>query len=312
MLRKLTRLGGLYTANGRRRHVGERESKISFLAARKPRRGAAKTILLIHGAGMSARSWALQIQGLSPSHQVLAMDLPGHGASDPIAEGSIESYTDAACSLLTMLGIGPVFVAGHSLGGSVALALAARRPELVKGLVLISSCAKTPQSGGTFKALLGSLPAPFGRMLFSSTARSFLFALGANKTAVQLALRDLRNCRPETIRKDMAAAEAMNLENAAQDLRIPTLILCGTSDIVTPLRLSEKLTGLIPGAQLHVVDGAGHMLPLEAPERVNQEISEFVASVDEDKVRQTGSVVGAAKRHITRLLADRVRRFCRG
>lgn len=311
MLTKLTRLRALYEANARRRHVGEQGSKISFLAARSPRRGVAKTILLIHGAGMSARSWALQLRGLSPSHQVLAMDLPGHGASDPISEPSVESYADAACTLLTTLGIGPAFVAGHSLGGSVALALAARRPELVKGLVLISSCAKTPQNSGTFKALLGSLPVPLRRMLFSSTARSFLFALGATNNAVQLALRDLRNCRPETVRKDMAAAEAMNLEGAAQNLRTPTLILCGTSDIVTPLRLSEKLTELIPGALLHVVDQAGHMLPLEAPERVNQEILEFVASMEEDKVRQSGSVVGAAKRHIGRLLAARARRFCR-
>jgi pimeloyl-ACP methyl ester carboxylesterase len=312
MLTELTRFGGLYPANGRRRHVGEKGSRISFLTTRNTRRGSAKTILLIHGAGMSARSWALQIQGLSPGHQVLAMDLPGHGASDPIAEASLESYTDAACTLLTTLGIGPVFVAGHSLGGSVALALAARRPELVKGLVLISSCAKTPQSSGTFKALLGSLPVPFRRMLFSSTARSFLFALGATNSAVQLALRDLRNCRPETIRRDVAAAEGMNLEGSAQNVLTPTLILCGTSDIVTPLRLSEKLAALIPGARLHAVDQAGHMLPLEAPERVNQEILEFVASVEENKARRSGSVVGAAKRHIGRLLAERARRFCRG
>jgi 3-oxoadipate enol-lactonase len=311
MLRKLSRLGRLYPLNSRRRHVGEKGTEISFLATRRPRVGGAKTILLIHGAGMSARSWALQLQGLSPNHQVLAIDLPGHGASDPIAEASVDTYTDTACTLLAALGIGPVFVAGHSLGGSVALALAARRPELVKGLVLISSCARTPQSSGTFKALLGSLPVPFGRMLFSSTARSFLFALGATNNAVQLALKDLRNCRPETVRKDIAAAEAMNLENVAQNLRTPTLILCGTSDIVTPLRLSEKLNDLIPGAVLHVIDQAGHMLPVEAPERVNQEILAFVAGVEEDKARQSGSVVAVAKRHIARLLADRVRRFFR-
>jgi pimeloyl-ACP methyl ester carboxylesterase len=109
----------------------------------------------------------------------------------------------------------------------------------------------------------------------------------------------------------MAAAEAMNLEGAAQNLSTPTLVLCGTSDIVTPLRLSEKLTDLIPGARLHVVDQAGHMLPLEAPERVNREILEFVASVEEGNARQSGSVVGAAKRRVARLLVDRVRRLCR-
>jgi 3-oxoadipate enol-lactonase len=310
MFKKLTRIGKLYEANGRRRHVGESGSKISFLTARSPPGGAAQTILLIHGAGMSARSWTHQLRGLSASLQVLAMDLPGHGASDPIAESSLKSYTDAACTLLTTLGIGPVFVAGHSLGGSVALALAAHRPELVKGLILVSSCAKAPQHSGAFKALLGSLPSPVHRMMFFSTARSFLFALGAPNNAVQLALKDLRNCRPETVRKDMAAAQAMDLEEAAQRVRIPTLVLCGTSDMVTPLRLSEKLTQLIPGSRLNVVDQAGHMLPLEAPERVNEEILEFVAGAREDRVRPSVSGARAAKRQIVRLL-DRIRTLYR-
>jgi len=307
MLRRLTRI---YEAHGRRRHVGEKGSEISFLVARKRRSRAARTLLLIHGAGMSARSWALQLRGLSANLQVLALDLPGHGASDPIAEASVERYVDATHVLLHALDTGPVFVAGHSLGGSVALALAARQPELVKGLVLISSCAKIPRNSGTFQTLLGSLPLPFRRMIFSSTARSFLFALGATNSAIQMALRDLRNCRPETIKKDMAAAEAMNLEDVAPSLRTPTLILCGTSDIVTPLRLSERLADLIPGARLHVIDQAGHMLPLEAPEHVNQEILEFVESVEKDS-RQSVSLVATARRHIARLLADGVRRLRR-
>ncbi len=311
MFKKLTRIGRLYEANGRRRHVGANGSKISFLMARSPPSRAAETILLIHGAGMSARSWTHQLRGLSPSLRVLAMDLPGHGASDPIAESSLKSYTDTACTLLISLGVGPVFVAGHSLGGSVALALAAHRPELVKGLVLVSSCAKAPQHSGAFKALLGSLPLPIRRMMFFSTARSFLFALGAHNNAVQLALKDLHNCRPETVRKDMAVAAAMDLEETAQRVRTPTLVLCGTSDMVTPLRLSEKLTDLIPGSRLNVVDKAGHMLPLEAPERVNEEILEFVSGVEEDKARQSASVVRAVKRRVVQLLVDRIRAFYR-
>jgi len=311
MFKKLSRLGRLYETNGRRRHVGEKGSEISFLIARSPAKGAAQTILLIHGAGMSARSWTQQLRGLSPSLQVLAIDLPGHGASDPITESSLSGYTDAACTLLTTLGVGPVFVAGHSLGGSVALALAAHRPELVKGLVLMSSCAKAPQHSGALKALLGSLPSPIHRMMFFSSARSFLFALGAANNAVHLALKDLHNCRPETVRKDMAAAQAMDLEEAAQRVRIPTLVLCGTSDMVTPLRVSEKLIDLIPGSRLSVVDNAGHMLPLEAPERVNEEILAFVAGVEEDKARRSTSLGRAAKRRVVRLLVDKVRAFYR-
>jgi len=312
MLKKLTRPGRSLQTNGQRRHVGESGSRISFLIARSPSSRAPQTILLIHGAGMSARSWTQQLRGLSASHRVLAMDLPGHGASDAVAESSLSSYADAACTLLTTLGIGPVFVAGHSLGGSVALALAEHRPELVKGLVLMSSCVRAPLHSGAFKALLGALPSPIHRMMFFSSARSFLFALGAPNRAVRLALRDLHNCRPETVRKDMAAAQAMNLEEAARSVRIPTLVLCGTSDMITPLRLSEKLTSLIPSSRLSVVDNAGHMLPLEASERVNQEILEFVASVEEDKTRQSISLQHVAKRRVVARIVDRMRAFYHG
>jgi pimeloyl-ACP methyl ester carboxylesterase len=184
-------------------------------------------ILLIHGTGMSARSWTNQLRGLAPALAVVAIDLPGHGESDPASEATVESYADAAGRLLDALGTGPVVVAGHSLGGAVALALAARHPELVKALVLISSCAKLPANNGSLERLFGSLPAPIRRFFFFSTSRKALFSLGAPMRAVQLGLKDLRSCRPETVRKDVAAAKAMDLEGVAQGLRVPALILWG-------------------------------------------------------------------------------------
>lgn len=302
MLGNVIRFGGLYRTRGRRDHVGDDGSRISFLATRSPRHGPARTILLIHGAGMSARSWTLQLHGLSSAHRLLAMDLPGHGASDPAMPASVESYADTAFALLSALQTEPVFVVGHSLGGSVAIALAARHPECVQGLVLISSCARTTRNSSGLKTLLGSLPLSFRVMLFPSAAKSFLFALGATSEAVRLTFRDLRNCRAETIDADITAAEKMDLEDAAQSLRVPALILCGTSDIVTPLRQSEKLTELIPHARLRVIDHAGHMLPLEAPQRVNQEILAFVATVEGKHTPQSESIIAEAKRHLVRFL----------
>ena len=274
------------------------------MIARGPRPSRPETMLLIHGAGMSARAWTGQLRGLSPTLQVLALDLPGHGASDPSADSSVASHAEAAFRLLTTLGVASTFVAGHSLGGAVALALAAHRPELVKGLVLIASCAKAPSSAGLFQAALGALPSSIHRMLFFSAARSYLFAIGASNTAVHLALKDLHNCKPETIRKDIIAARTLNLEQHAANLRVPTLVLCGSSDMVTPLRLSERLSTLIPGAQLSVVDQAGHMLPLEAPERVNREILEFVSGIKAGSARRSVSVLHAVRRGMGRLLTE--------
>jgi 3-oxoadipate enol-lactonase len=297
--------------NGVRGFVGPDSGKISYLTGSSSHPGATETVLLIHGSGMSAHSWTEQLRSLGRALRVIAIDLPGHGASDPTSEATVDSYADAARRLLDALGTGPVFVAGHSLGGGVALALAVRHPDRVKGLVLISSCAKLPQHNGAIEGFLGFLPPPVRRFFVFSTARKFLFPAGASRRAVRLALKDLRSCPPETLRKDVAAAKAMDLEAAAHDLRVPALILCGTQDRLTPVALSQRLSELIPGSRLQLVEAAGHMLPLEAPGRVNAEIRVFVDSVVGCNVPQPLAVGDGANRAIIRRLINKALALCR-
>jgi pimeloyl-ACP methyl ester carboxylesterase len=292
-----------------RQGVGPDGGRLSYLTAETPRAGLGQTILLIHGAGMSARSWTEQLRGLAHTLRVVAIDLPGHGESDPIPETTVEAYADAAGRLLATLRTGRVFVAGHSLGGAVALALAGRHPKVTKGLVLVSSCAKLSKNAGALEGLLRFLPGPIRKIVSFSMARKLLFPLGASRRAVRLGMKELAACRPETIRKDMAAAKAMDLEGVAQGLRVPTLILCGTGDRVTPVTLSQRLNDLIPGSQLHLVEAAGHMLPLEVPERVSQEILDFVELVSEGRVRRLLSVGGRTERTILRQLRDNLRQL---
>jgi len=159
------------------------------------------------------------------------------------------------------------------------MALAARRPGAVRGLVLLSSCEKIPQSDGAAERLLAALPGPLRRMVFFSMARKVLFAPGAPAGAVTLGMEELRSCRPETLLKDMRAAEAMDLGGPAARLDVATLILCGSRDKLTPPALSARLTGLIPRSRLRIIEGAGHMLPLECPDRVNEEILEFAVAL---------------------------------
>jgi 3-oxoadipate enol-lactonase len=298
--------------NGVRGFVGPDSARISYLTGSSSQSGTTETVLLIHGSGMSAHSWTEQLRSLGRALRVIAIDLPGHGASDPTSEATVDNYADAARRLLDALGTaGPVFVAGHSLGGGVALALAALHPDRVKGLVLISSCAKLPQNNGAIEGFLGFLPPPVRRFFVFSTARKILFPVGASRRAVRLALKDLHSCPPETLRKDVAAAKAMDLEAAAHDLRVPALILCGTQDRLTPVALSQRLSELIPGSRLQLVEAAGHMLPLEAPGRVNAEIRVFVDSVVGCNVPQPLAVGDGANRAIIRRLINKALALCR-
>lgn len=251
---------------------------------------------------MSAGCWIYQLRDVGNALSVLAVDLPGHGESDASDAASVEEYARAVGDALDALGTGPVVAAGHSLGGAVAIALAARRPDAVRGLILLSSCEKMPDSDGAAERLLAALPGPLRRMVFFSMAKKVLFAPGAPAGAVTLGMDELRSCRPETMLKDMRAARAMDLAEPAARLDVPTLILCGSRDKLTPPALSARLSALIPRSRLRIIEDAGHMLPLECPDRVNQEILQFAGALGAPSV-----AVAAVETSQERSLTQRVR-----
>jgi len=255
--------------------------KVSYLTVDNA--STAATLLLIHGAGVSARTWVNQLRGLSDVLRPIAIDLPGHRESDPVSDPTLATYADTAYQALRQLATGPAFVAGHSLGGAVAQVLVTRHPEMVRGLVLVSTCARVPPEDGS-QRLLGFVPAPFRRAVFLWAVRKTLLAPSASTNAIELTLEEIRSCRPETIQSDTAIGRAMDLASTAQQLRVPTLILCGGRDRLTAPGLSQQLCGMIAGSRLQIVPGAGHMLPLEAPEVLNRAIREFVASVTHEAV----------------------------
>ena len=249
--------------------------RVSYLQAGS---GSAST-LLIHGSGVSARYWVHQLRGVGSALPVVAVDLPGHGESDPMQAMSVEDYSAVVALFVEALGKRPMIVVGHSLGGAIAITLAASRPDLVRGLVILSSCAKLPWREGPGERLLGYLPGPLRAILFFSMARKILFAPGASGGALRLGIRELRACRPDTIRNDLRAARAMDVSQEAAGLGVPVLILCGSRDQVTPPASSQRLTELIRGSRLQILDGAGHMVLLEVPERVTDAIVRFASGI---------------------------------
>jgi hypothetical protein len=214
------------------------------------------------------------------------------------------------------LGVVDILILRFALAAPLlwALALAARRPAEVCGLVLVSSCARLPQVSSSAQWLWGSLPATVRRALFFVTAKNILFAAGASPAAVALGMQELRACRPRTLAADVAIARGMDLTPAAADVRVPTLILCGSRDRVTPPALSRHLHATIAGSRLEIVDGAGHMLLIEAPGVVSRAIAAFATSVSRQFAPTAGVSVAADTsvfarwRRALRRLIVRVRR----
>jgi pimeloyl-ACP methyl ester carboxylesterase len=230
-------------------------------------------LALVHGSGCSADSWRYQVDGLSRDFEVMAPDLPGRGGSDPAGEPSIGGYAETVRRVILKGGRRRVFLAGHSMGGAVAIHVALAYPELLKGLILVGTSAYLDALALTPDILLWAvavMPHKFKGMFFSNQV---------TREALAIARGDVRRCSLETVLGDFAACRKYDFRGELKGLGLPTLILCGNEDLITPVHHSKRLQKEIPGSTLEVIEKAGHMVTLESPQRVNAAIRKFIREV---------------------------------
>ncbi len=232
--------------------------------------GSGIPIVFIHGAGGSALSWLFQKAHFERSNRVILIDLPGHGRSGGTSSGSIDACSDAVGEALETIACGPAYIAGHSMGGAVALRLAISRPSLARGLILIGTGAKLKVYPEILQGILNNKEA---------TARTIIDT--AFSEAVPTALKDrvfaeyMKN-DALTIFNDFTACDTFDLMGSLDAITVPTLVICGTADRFTPPKFSRYLAGNIAGASLELIADAGHMVMIEKPAEVNAAIEKFV------------------------------------
>ncbi len=234
------------------------------------RHGNGKKILFIHGAGGTSASWYFQKEYLKSLAEVVLVDLPGHGRS--IGDGcqAIEDYVESVREALLQAAPEGCYVAGHSMGGAIAMSLALAYPDLVKGLVLVGTGAR-----------LRTLPEILEGILKDkeNTVRSvirFAFSKKASPRLVETGFNEMMQSRKEIIYGDFYACNRFDVMEKLGEIDMPTLILCGTDDLLTPSGYSEYLNREIRGSELVLVEDAGHMVMLEKPEETNRAIGSFL------------------------------------
>jgi pimeloyl-ACP methyl ester carboxylesterase len=233
-----------------------------------------KPLVLIHGAGGDHLSWPSQLRRLS-GYRVYAPDLPGHGKSKGSGRQRVPAYGEAILDWLGALELPRFFLAGHSMGGAIGLWIAARHPELLHGLVLLSSGARLPVN----LSLIEDLASPQAFPAAVENICRWSFSRGANSQVVEGIRKAMLQSRPSVLTADFRACDAFDLSGELGKVRVPTLVLVGEEDKMTPLRFSEELQDGIQGAELELVSGAGHMLPLEKPEEVADRLRSFLEKV---------------------------------
>ncbi len=239
-----------------------------------PPGAAGPPLVLVHGAGGTSRHWPEELRAL-PGRRVVALDLPGHGGSPGPSLRSIGTYARSVVEALDALGIASAVVAGHSMGGAIALTIALEAPLRVAGLVLVGTGARLRVS----PALLQATADPVALTAAAGMMADHAFGALAGPELRQEFARDLLATAPGVAHGDFSACDVFDAMARLAEIRAPALVVCGAEDRLTPPKYSEFLRDRIPGARLELVPGAGHMVMREAPELVAGAIERFVAAL---------------------------------
>lgn len=243
-------------------HVAE--GRIFYAYLRNSRQDAAH-LILIHGAGGNHQLWGSMMRNLNAAH-VYALDLPGHGRSTGTGRRSISDYASIVLHFMDVLGLERAVIAGHSMGSAMALQMALNYPQRVWGLILVGSGARLRVLPAVLDGLLSDYEGAVGLICESA------YSSHAPRGLVRQGQRQMLLVPAQITYDDFAACNAFDVMPRLSEIHCPTLVICGTEDRLTPPKSAVFLTEKIAGAEIQLIDDAGHMVMTEKPELVGEAI----------------------------------------
>ena len=238
----------------------------------------AETVLLVHGFGGDLDNWLFNIDALAAGSKVVALDLPGHGPSPaPIPEPSVPGLANTVLELMDAAGVEAAHLVGHSLGGAIALAIAGSAPGRVRSVALICSAGLGPEINRDY--IDGFVSSASRRQLKPVLENLFADAGLVNRSLVDGVLRYKRldgvTESLEALADGVfpAGAQSWVEPGVIAGLEVPVLVVWGAEDRIVPAAHAEAAAG----ATIEVIEGAGHMVQMEASPRVNALIAAHVA-----------------------------------
>ena len=260
-----------------------------------------RPLVLLHGITLQARIWGYQLRDLSDRFRVVAVDLRGHGESRPGTEGfGLDRLANDLVSVLEHLDLHHAIVVGHSMGGMALMRFCGDHPAVlaarVDGVVFLATAPLVPLPAAVVRMLerlgptlqrtgdqrgwhrMPKLQPPAGGDLATVLARR---AFGARPSPTHVALTSEVTfaAPPATTWPSGLGLVTHDAEEALAATHTPSLVIGGELDNITPVALSHRIAELLPHAELHVFDGAGHMLMLERHAEVDELLEKFAARV---------------------------------
>jgi pimeloyl-ACP methyl ester carboxylesterase len=254
---------------------------INDVAIHYEEKGSGPLLVLLHGFPLDLRMWAAQVEELSSRWHVLAPDFRGFGQSAADGPFTVPSLADDIHALVARR---KCVLAGLSMGGYVAMNVARRYPDDLLGLILVDTkdAADTAEQRDYRDRMIEVVRAKGSAAIAEMMAGKMLSPDTLEHRPAQVkALRSMmESCPPQTIEYALEALrDRPDMTEELPKISVPTLIVVGDADAITPPGVAEGMQKKIPGSQLAVIKGAGHMSPMEQPTQVNRVMGRFLKGV---------------------------------
>jgi len=242
------------------------------------RRGQGSDVaILVHGFGGDLNNWLFNHEALAARRTIYALDLPGHGESTKdVGAGTLGELAQAVVGFLDAVGVSSAHLAGHSLGGAVALALAVGEPQRVRSLALLASAGLGAEINAGY--IEGFVTATNRNALKPHVVKLFADASRVTRRMIDDLLKYKRlegvesSLRLLSERICSGGRQAMVLREELARLRRPVLVIWGSEDQIIPAR---HASGLPSSVQVELIPGKGHMVMMEAAGEVNRLLNAF-------------------------------------
>jgi 3-oxoadipate enol-lactonase len=244
-------------------------------------------VLMIQGLGVDMRGWTLQRPRFGRRHRCIAFDNRGVGHSDaPPGPYDLEQMAADAIAVLDAAGVETAHVMGASMGGVIAQILGVTHPERVRSLVLAcTACRHEPWRVELLEEWADDVGARGMGAMVGDEGLTWLIGPRLHRRLgafINILGRIVLSTPPDSfvaqVRAILGTSDALREE--LRNVRVPTLVITGSQDSLTPVGDAEELAELIPGARLVLLSGAAHGLMAEAPNAFNDAVLQFLAKVD--------------------------------
>jgi pimeloyl-ACP methyl ester carboxylesterase len=231
-------------------------------------------LVFLHYFAGSSRSWVHVVDALVGQHRCISIDLPGFGSTPPLSALSVQAMADTIAGFVSRRGFADYILIGHSMGGKLAMACAVERPPGLKGLILVAPSPPSPEPMEEDER---------NRLLSTHGDRASAERTVQIISRRPLTAEDKATCIDDNLRTSasawhwwLASGSREDITFEVGDIACPVLVLGGTLDpVIPPQVITTQVTSRLTTAKYIQIDGAGHLLPFEAPQELSREVHSF-------------------------------------